>query len=131
MFGEAALSLLLLKLLVVVITPKFPGDGKFVTGTVASYDRGEGTRVAELNVVQDVERLHAKLHGDTLGEFRFFDQRKIDLPAIEGTDNTVWGIAKASEVAIRVHRRSREGGCVNQGYAVVSAARQSQWNTRE
>jgi hypothetical protein len=59
-------------------------------------------------MAEDIERLHREFHRVTLGELCFLGQREIDLPAIQGADDAVWGVAKPSEVSICVDRQSLE-----------------------
>ncbi len=53
--------------------------------------------VAQLNMVENVERLHGKLHGHALCKFCFLGQGHIDLPAIESPNHAVGFIAEANE----------------------------------
>src|ERR1039457_2918489 len=77
-------------------------------------------------MVEDVERLHCSLHGKALRDLCFFREREIHLPAVEGADHSVWGIAKTGKVPAAVDRRSLERGGVNQGHVVMSTAGQCQ-----
>src|SRR5579863_3891057 len=125
------------RVVVVVIEIVCRGDDTEISGDgqVCATDRGvvrqgKGARVAELNMVQDVEYLRPKLHGNTFGEFGCFHQRQIDLPAIQSADEAVRRISKTSEEALRVYRRRRERRGIDQRHSVVSTSRQSQRHAR-
>src|SRR5579872_929465 len=94
--------------------------------------KGEIARVwiAKLNMVEDVEGLDSEFHANAFSELGFLGEREINLPGIQGPDQAVRFVAEAREVSIGINRRGLERGRINQGHAVVAAARQYQWHTR-
>src|SRR5215469_6987026 len=79
-------------------------------------------------MVEDVECLYAKFHTNPLRQSGLFNQGKINLPGIQSADETVRGISIASEEALRIDRRSREGSGIDQRHTVVSSSRKGQGN---
>src|SRR5262249_17317396 len=91
----------------------------------------ESARVAELDVIEDVECLDAKLHRNSLRQLSLFDQREVDLPTVQSTNQSIRCVSKTGEEAVRVHRRGCECGGIDQRYAIVPTPRKSHWHARD
>ena len=66
-------------------------------------------------MVEDVERLHRELERGVLRELRFFREREIDLPAIQGANHAIRSIAESSEVSVRIDWRGLKCRRIDQG----------------
>src|SRR5438132_6061810 len=64
----------------------------------------EYARIAKLNVIENVEGLHAELHRHTLGQLGFLEQSQVNLPTAQSAEKPVGRIAIASEEAVGVNR---------------------------
>ena len=114
MFGETALSLLLLKLFVVVIKPgTATGWSCHVTfpRVVCRRDivKSQIVRagISKLCVIEDIEYLYTKLQGNSLGELGFLHERQVDLPGVQRPDETVRSVAKSTDESARIDTQSR------------------------
>jgi len=83
----------------------------------------EIARVAQLNVIEDIECLYREFHRNVLGELRFLRKGNIDLPAIQGPNYAIGRVAVPKEVSVSVLRRSLKRGVVDQRYTIVPASR--------
>jgi len=112
--------------------PKVAGVGQVARSWCRRVIEAESVRIAELDVIEDIEELNAELQRKALGKFRFFHQRHVDLPRVQCPDDAVARSAKVSEKSRhRIKRRSLECGNVDDGNIIVTAAGNSQRHSRD
>src|SRR4029077_18853110 len=86
--------------------------------------------IAQLYMIEDIERLHSELQRNMLSKPGFFGERHIHLPRIQGAANSVRGVSVTKEVSVCIRWRRLEGGRIDQRPAPASTVRQRYRHTR-